>query len=216
MMKQARPGWGVTWFVRITGAWAALPLLKPKVYCKNKEIQGKKLKKPSILVSNHVSLMDFVLYLFVFWRNFVHFQVAEVMFNKSKFMSWLLFKLGCIRVDRDQFDFGFIGDSLELLDKGEVIGIFPSGRLPIDGKPFPFKPSVIFIALRTDAPIIPVYTDGQYGLFKRARVVIGEPIYIRDYCQTNEPSQQELEALTQMLEDKVYALRDCIEERFRK
>ena len=216
MMKQARPGLGVTWFVRITGAWAALPLLKPKVYCKNKEIQGKKLKKPSILVSNHVSLMDFVLYLFVFWRNFVHFQVAEVMFNKSKFMSWLLFKLGCIRVDRDQFDFGFIGDSLELLDKGEVIGIFPSGRLPIDGKPFPFKPSVIFIALRTDAPIIPVYTDGQYGLFKRARVVIGEPIYIRDYCQTNEPSQQELEALTQMLEDKVYALRDCIEERFRK
>lgn len=215
-MKQARPGLGVTWFVRITGAWAALPLLKPKVYCKNKEIQGKKLKKPSILVSNHVSLMDFVLYLFVFWRNFVHFQVAEVMFNKSKFMSWLLFKLGCIRVDRDQFDFGFIGDSLELLDKGEVIGIFPSGRLPIDGKSFPFKPSVIFIALRTDAPIIPVYTDGQYGLFKRARVVIGEPIYIRDYCQTNEPSQQELEALTQMLEDKVYALRDCIEERFRK
>ncbi|MBO5784303.1 MAG: 1-acyl-sn-glycerol-3-phosphate acyltransferase [Clostridia bacterium] len=216
MRKQAHLGSGFTWFVRITGALAALPFFKPKVYCKNKEKQGKKLKKPSILVSNHISLLDFVLYLFVFWRNFVHFQVAEVMFNKSKFMNWLLLKLGCIRVDRNQFDFGFVGDSLELLDKGEIVGIFPSGRLPIDGKPFPFKPSVIFIALRTDAPIIPVYTDGQYGLFKRARVVIGEPIYIRDYCKTEEPDQQELDALTRMLEEKVYALRDCIEERFRK
>ena len=216
MRKQAHPSLGFTWFVRITGFWAALPFFKPKIYCKNAKIQGKKLKKPSILVSNHFSLLDFALYLFVFWRNFVHFQVAEVMFNKSKFMNWLLFKLGCIRVDRDQFDFGFVGDSLELLDKGEVVGIFPSGRLPIGGKPFPFKPSVIFIALRTDAPIIPVYTDGQYGLFKRARVVIGEPLYIRDYCKTEEPDQQELDALTRMLEEKVYALRDCIEERFRK
>lgn len=216
MRKQARPSRGFAWFVRITGALAALPFFKPKVYCENEEKQGKKLKKPSILVSNHVSLLDFVLYLYVFWRNFIHFQVAEVMFNKSKFMNWLLYKLGCIRVDRDQFDFGFVGDSLELLDQGEVVGIFPSGRLPIGGKPFPFKPSVIFIALRTDAPIIPVYTDGQYGLFKRARVVIGEPIDIRAYCQTTEPSQQELDTLTKMLEEKVYALRDCIKEKVRK
>ena len=216
MMKPARPSLGFTWFVRITGAWAALPFFKPKVYYQNKEKQGKRLKKPSILVSNHVSLLDFVLFLYVFWRNFVHFQVAEVMFNKSGFMRWLLYKLGCIRVDRDAFDFGFVGDSLELLDKGEIVGIFPSGRLPIGGKPFPFKPSVIFIALRTDAPIIPVYTDGQYGLFKRSRVVIGEPIDIHRYCQTTEPTTQEIEELTRMLEEKVYALRDCIEEEVRR
>ncbi len=215
-MRRIRPSLVVTWFVRITGALAAIPFFKPKVYYQNKEKQGKKLPKPSILISNHVSLMDFVVYLFVFWRNFVRFQVAEVMFNKSGFMNWLLHKLGCIRVDRDAFDFGFIGDSLEALDNRQIVGIFPSGRLPINGKPFPFKPSAVFIALRTDAPIIPVYIDGQYGITKRTRVVIGEPIYIKDHCQSEEPSKEELAALTQMLEDKVYALRECIEERFRK
>ncbi len=215
-MRRIRPSLAVTWFVRITGALAAIPFFKPKVYYQNKEKQGKTLPKPSILISNHVSLMDFVVYLFVFWRNFVRFQVAEVMFNKSGFMSWLLYKLGCIRVDRDAFDFGFIGDSLEALDNGQVVGIFPSGRLPINGKPFPFKPSAVFIALRTDAPIIPVYIDGQYGITKRTRIVIGEPIHIKEYCQSEEPSKEELDTLTRMLEDKVYVLREYIEERFRK
>ncbi len=215
-MRRIRPSLVVTWFVRITGALAAIPFFKPKVYYQNKEEQGIKLPNPSILISNHVSLMDFVVYLFVFWRNFIRFQVAEVMFNKSGFMNWLLHKLGCIRVNRDAFDFGFIGDSLEALDNRQIVGIFPSGRLPINGKPFPFKPSAVFIALRTDAPIIPVYIDGQYGITKRTRVVIGEPIYIKEYCQSEEPSKEELAFLTQMLEDKVYALRECIEERFRK
>lgn len=215
-MGRVKPSRVVTWFVRITGAWAAIPFFKPKVYYQNKDMQGKSLPKPSIVISNHVSLLDFVVYLFVFWRNFIRFQVAEVMFNKSGFMSGLLYRLGCIRVDRDTFDFSFIGDSLDALDNGEVLGIFPSGRLPVNGKPFPFKPSAVFIALRTDAPIIPVYTDGQYGLTKRTRIVVGEPIYIKDYCQSPEPSREELETLTHMLEDKVYALRGYIEERFRK
>ena len=100
--------------------------------------------------------------------------MAEVLFNKGKMFSWFLYKIGGIFVNRDACDFTFVDDSLHVLDRKGVVGVFPQGRLPVGGKPFPYKPGIVLIALRTDAPIIPVYTDGNYGLFKRAHIMIGE------------------------------------------
>lgn len=203
-------------FVKITGIIPALIFLKPKIHYIDKSKQGTKLPSPCILMSNHQSLLDFVLYLVVFPFRTIRFLMAEVLFNKNKLFSWFLYKIGGIKVDRNAFDFGFIGDSLEVLDKGGTIGIFPESRLPINGVHFPFKPSVVFIALRTDAPIVPVYTDGNYSIFKRANIMIGEKINIKDFCCGDNPSQQNLEELTKILEEKVLHLQKELENRIGK
>ena len=129
-----------------------------------------------ILVSNHKSLMDFVLYLILFFGKTVRFLMAEVLFNKGKLFANFLFAIGGIYVNRDACDFSFMNESVNILKKGGVVGVFPQGRLPVGGKPFPFKSGITYIALRSERPIVPVYTDGNYGIFKRARVVIGTPI----------------------------------------
>lgn len=195
-------------FAKITGYLPALLFFKWKVY--QEDGATRRLPKPCILVSNHRSLMDFVLYLCMFPGRTLRFLMAEVLFNKSRAFSRFLYALGGIRVDRDVYDFGFIGESLEVLDRGGIVGIFPESRLPVNGVPFPFKSSVVQIALNTDAPIIPVYTDGNYGLFKRAHVVIGAPIYLSELRKEGQAPFTQRAELTQYLQDKVYSLRELI------
>ncbi|MBR2476680.1 MAG: 1-acyl-sn-glycerol-3-phosphate acyltransferase [Clostridia bacterium] len=203
-------------FVKLTGVLPAYLFLKPKVYKVNKSSK-RFLPKKAILMSNHVSLLDFVLYVLIFlWRN-IYFLIAEVMFNKGKLFAWFLYKIGGIFVDRNACNFSFVEESLDVLENNGVVGIFPQGRLPVNGKPFPYKPGIVLVALRTDAPIVPVYTDGNYGLFKRTHVIIGEEIYLKDYINHDgEVTNEEIASLTKMLEEKNYALKEELEKRMCK
>ena len=198
-------------FVKLTGIIPALIFLKPRV--RLEKGAKRSLAYPSIMVSNHQSLLDFVLYLVIFPFQTIRFLMAEVLFNKGKLFAKFLSLIGGIRVDRDAFDFGFVSDCIEVLDKGGILGVFPQGRLPVGGKPFPFTVSTAFIAKNANAPIVPVYTDGNYGIFKRANVVIGKPFYITDYVKEGESEEESLKRLTAILEEKVYALKDEIEKR---
>ena len=193
-------------FVKLTGVVPAWLFLKPRV----RKAAGAKRRmlKPCILVSNHISLMDFVLYTLVFPLRTMRFLVAEVLYNRAKFLKVFLNLIGSIRVDRDAKSFDFVSNALQVLDDGGTVGVFPQGRLPLKGQKFPFTVSTAYIALHTDAPIVPVYTDGNYGLFKRAGVVIGAPIHLRDYCKEGLGEQEQLAFLTKILEEKVYALKE--------
>ncbi len=214
-MRKTKTNRLVLGFVKLTGIIPALLLFKPKVYCMNDTCK-RRLPKSAILMSNHTSLLDFVLYLVVFPFRTIHFLMAEVLFKKGKAFAWFLYKIGGIFVDRDACNFSFIDDSLDVLDKNGIVGIFPQGRLPIDGKPFPYKPGIVLVALRTDAPIVPVYTDGNYGVFKRAHIMIGEKIYLRDFVSSENVSDEELNKLTKMLEEKNYELKAELEKRMNK
>ena len=199
------------WFIRlatglakVTGFVPAWLFFKPRLTLAPGA--KRRLPKGCILVSNHRSLMDFPLYLVIFPFRTIRFLAAEVLFNKGKFMAALLHGLGCIRVDREGKSFGFVSDAIEVLDGKQTLGIFPEGRLPVDGKPFPFTVSTAFIATHSDALIVPVYTDGSYGLFKRANVVIGEAFDLKAHCQKGLSEQEQLEQLTALLRDRVYDL----------
>ncbi len=198
-------------FVKLTGLLPAWLFFKPRV--KRLHRNGSPLSTPCILVSNHTSLLDFVLYLLVFPFHTIRFLMAEVLFNKGKVFAGFLRAIGGIRVDRDTYDFGFVADAIEILDQRGIVGIFPEGRLPQRGKVFPFTVSTAFIALHApEVPIVPVYTDGNYGLFKRAEVVIGKPVFLADYCQDGLDDAAQLQQLTDRLHNLVYALKEELSE----
>lgn len=212
-MRRKKVNYAVLWFTKLTGVIPALLFFKPKVYYVDKRVQGRHLPKGSILMSNHISLMDFVLYLMVFFGNTVRFLMAEVLFGKSKVFSWLLYSLGGLYVNRYTYNISAISKSVEILKKGGVVGIFPQGRLPVGEKPLPFKSGIAYIAIYADSPIIPVYTDGNYGLFKRAKMVIGTPIYLKDYLNGERDDKNEFERLAAVLEEKTYELKEFLESR---
>lgn len=193
-------------FVKLTGAVPAWLFLKPRVHLAPGA--KRRLPKNCILVSNHISLIDFVLCILVFPLRTVRFLIAEVLYNRSKLLAVFLRAIGGIRVERDKMSFDFVSDALEVLDKGGAIGVFPQARLPLKGQQFPFTVSTAFIALKTSAPIIPVYTDGNYGITKRANLVIGEPLQLADHCKEGLSENDQLDHLTKLLEAKVYALKE--------
>ena len=205
-MRRFRQNMFLTYYFKVTGFLPMWVFLKPSIRYMNSKF--KPGKQPFILVSNHLSLLDMPLYWIRFFGTNLRFTVAEVMFNKGRYMNWMLHRMGCIKVDRNAYDFSFIEDSIDCLDSGESVGIFPSSRLPVDGKPFPFKPSVAIIALESDAMILPCYTDGNYGLFKRAHVMIGDPVKATDLLEgkTDLPKTEQLKLITENLEKLVDSL----------
>ena len=209
------------WFInlflgltKLTGYIPALIFFKPRIY-REKGVK-KRLPKSFILVSNHKSLLDFALCLVIFPFRTIRFLMAEVLYNKGKFFSFLLNAWGGIKVEREGRNFSFVADSLEVLDDGGIVGIFPEGRLPVGGKPWPFTTSTAFIALHCDAPIVPVYTDGNYKLSKRVHVCIGKPFFVSDYLKDGLNEQEQIEHITSVIENKVYELKDIVETGNRK
>ena len=123
---------------------------------------------------------------------------------------------GAIKVDRNAQDYAFISKSVEILKKGGVVEIYPEGRLPDqknDVPPLPFKPSAVYIALESGAPIIPVYTNGKYFTKARARVVIGEPIRVEDMYDCTLSEKENIENINTHLRNTIIQLGEELERR---
>lgn len=167
-----------------------------------------------MIVSNHTTLFDFIALVFTFFWRTLRVQMAEVLF-KNKFIGFLLKMLGGIYVNRSIFTLGFISQSVDILDKGGVVGIFPESRLPKKGeeRPLPFKSSAAYIALSSNAPVIPVYSNGLYFSKKRARLIIGKPMYMSDFIDDNLSEKENLRNATEALRDKIIELERLLNEK---
>ncbi|MBP5177715.1 MAG: 1-acyl-sn-glycerol-3-phosphate acyltransferase, partial [Clostridia bacterium] len=56
-------------------------------------------------------------------------------------------------------------------------------------------------------PILPVITDGPYTLFKRTRVIYGDPIYLSDYFTGENPTGEDVVRLNEIVYEKVKKLK---------
>ena len=69
------------------------------------------------------------------------------------------------------------------------------------------------IALRANVPIIPVIIDGNYGVFKRAHVIIGKKIYLTDYCTSLNPTREEILKINETVQNKALELKSELDRR---
>jgi len=194
----------IIWFVKITGFLPEVLYFKRKVYYENRKRQSRKIKGPAIIAANHTSLLDFVVLFFTFFGRSCRFVAAEVVYESGKLMPWFLKVLGAIRVDRSSGDVSFLATSIDTLKKGGVVIVFPESRLIKDGDSEAFKPSVVYMALQSGAPVIPVWFEGKYGLFKRAKLMIGEKMYLGQYCDTVDPSPEKAKEIAGLLQKKIF------------
>jgi len=194
-------------FVKITAYPVQKAVFRTKVYYEDKRVQRRHIKGKAIVISNHTSVWDYAIYLFVFFTRTFRCQMAEVLFEKQP-LGLFLKMMGGIFVNRNAFDFGFVSKSQEILDKGGVVGIFPESRLPLknEKRPLEFKPSAAYLALLSGAPVIPVFTNGKYFTRQRARVIIGTPIDAQALTDSKLSEKENLAAVTKALRDKIIDL----------
>ena len=197
------------WFFKITGYLPQLFAFRTKVHYEDRTVQDRRIKGKAIVISNHNGLMDFAVLMFVFWRRTLRCATAELMYEKNIFVTAILHLVGCVRVDRNTHDFSFLGKMTKILERGGVVEIYPEARLPDregDVKPLPFKPSYVYLAMESGAPIIPVYNNGEAFSKKRTRVIIGKPIYIEELYNESISEKENIDNINQYVRNRIIEL----------
>jgi 1-acyl-sn-glycerol-3-phosphate acyltransferase len=158
---------------------------------------------PAILVANHTSMAD----MFVI-STAIRPWVCWVA-KKELFKSWILSKslhlLGCIPVDRAKADTKAARGIIKALREQQIIGIFPQAHRVSPDKLALVSPhpGAVHFAGKTGAPLLPVAIDGQFGIFRKVRVVFGKPFHMEN---KNHYSSSEMEGLTRQLMQRIYGL----------
>ena len=140
---------------------------------------------PLIVINNHVNWLDAVLTFLFAPRHVVGFSKAENFENPL--MAPLVRFGGAIPVRRGTPDVAAIRQALDALTAGKALLIDPEGTRSHHGRLQPAHSGVVFIALRSGAPILPVAIWGQerfwHNLFRLRRthvhLRVGYPFYLR-------------------------------------
>ena len=184
-----------------------VPIL-PTFYFKTKIVgrKNRRFEGNVILMCNHTSMWDAVLLFCTFWTKTFYFLSAALLFNRSKRFTWFISTLGAIKVERTKTDMFAINSAIETLEQGKSLMIFPEGLRSLDGTILKFQPGAAIVALITGTPIIPAFIGGNYGLFKQAKLVIGEQIVLTRRDKNKYPSQEEIVEATQLLRNTIIEL----------
>ena len=188
--------------------------LKKKVYYEGKK--NKEWKKGGkLIIANHYNFFDYVLDAFLAFPRKLTAVCSEIPF-KSKLLRFGMKFFGAIQANRITRDMSFIPKCAAVVKKNQLAIIYPEGKNTPDGKIQQFKLSYLLIAHQANAPIVPIISDGNYGVFKRVRVIIGEPIdisqFISDDYETHLPPREQLNAANDYIFNKVLQLREKLEE----
>ncbi len=196
----------------ITGYPAQLLFFKKKIYYENERAKGRTFRGGALVVSNHFNPLDYVANVFVFFPRKLCVVASEDAF-RNKLQSFGMKFWGGIQANRVTGNMSFIRESINEIKKGNLVQIFPEGHNTPDGKIHPFYPSYVLIPLHSKAPIIPVVTDGNYGLFKRTHIIVGEAIDLSEHIEGKRHTSEELHGLNDMVFNRVLELREELERR---
>ncbi|EPC01807.1 hypothetical protein L861_21515 [Litchfieldella anticariensis FP35 = DSM 16096] len=157
------------------------------------------VRGPALVVCNHVSFMD-ALVLGGASPRPLRFLMDQPIYE-SPWLNWWFRIVGAIPVDSDRRDPGNVRRALNevshALREGEVVMLFPEGRLTPDGEIQGFRRGLEMILSRDPVPVVPAGLAGLWGSWTshyggraltkpprrfRARVALsfGEPLSSRE------------------------------------
>ena len=168
---------------------------------------------PCVVACNHVSYVDAVV-ISAYVRRPIRFVMDHRIFE-TPFMGFIFRAMRAIPIAPAKEDAArkeqAFAEARAALGEGEIVGIFPEGRLTPDGELQPFRPGIERILEETPVPVVPMALSGLWGsffsrsyqgkamrrwrgAFSRIALAVGEPI---------PPSQ----VTPEMLRERVLALR---------
>src|ERR671933_170327 len=154
---------------------------------------------PVILASNHRSFLDpFVIAVMV--RRPIYFVAKKELFLFRPVVSWMLSALGAFRIDRGASDQEAMATARAILERGEIVLMFPEGTRIRPGSLGLPKRGVGRLALETGAPVVPVAVVGTEAVRKgwrirphKVRIRVGRPL---TFPRVERPSPQLAAAVT--------------------
>ncbi|GHU72838.1 hypothetical protein AGMMS49992_09660 [Clostridia bacterium] len=141
-----------------------------------------------ILVSNHINSWDPIMLAIALKRWEVGYMAKESLFKFAP-LAWLLKRVHAIKVMRNGTNLTAMREALARLREGRPVGIFPEGHRFQTGKIQPLETGVALLAMGTDAPVLPAFVSGEYGLRKGVHIRFGPLISLADLRRLPKDSQ---------------------------
>lgn len=158
-----------------------------------------------VVCSNHSNNLDPVVISMFFPRR-ISWMAKKELFD-NKFISFIGKNVGAFPVNREEVDIGAVKNSLKILKEDRVLGIFPEGtrvkKMNLDNA----KSGVSLLAIRSKAPVLPIYIEASYKLFSKVKIHIGEPLYLYKDIE-NKPTPEEYKELSKYILSHIYSLKD--------
>jgi 1-acyl-sn-glycerol-3-phosphate acyltransferase len=122
---------------------------------------------PAVVVCNHVSFVDALVIMaackrpirFVMDHHIFRWPVLNFVFRTSKAIPIASAKENPAMMEKAFDEVG------KALDAGDLIGIFPEGKITADGNINPFRPGITRILARNPVPVVPMALRGLWGSF---------------------------------------------------
>ncbi len=140
---------------------------------------------PVLVVANHISGLDPLLMIAASHRP-LRFLMAREEYRRFG-LQWLFRAVGCIPVERDGNTHRALAAARRALQRGEVVALFPHGRIHLDHEtPVRLKRGIAHLARLSGAPVVALRIDGVRGagrtlgavvLRSRARLTVFPPLY---------------------------------------
>ena len=130
---------------------------------------------PYVLIANHRHALDPVVMAWCIPKRQVVF-LAKKEVGKNKLIGNIMMRMHCILVDRHNTDMGAMRTCMQAIKKKKILLIFPEGTRHHEGQMEQIESGTSLIAMRSKAPIIPVYFDKKLSFFRRTHMYVGDQI----------------------------------------
>ena len=160
-----------------------------------------------IVCANHKSLLDPIFLAIAIPRD-LYFMAKKELFDVPILKSALK-SLGAFPVDRFGRDLKALRYSVPLLKDSKTLGIFPEGTRVDESKRENVKDGVAFIAIKSDADIVPVEIVSSYKPFKKTNILVKQPIRVNDFKSMKNKVAMKL--MTDKVYEKIYENHTIIE-----
>lgn len=151
-------------------------LLFPTIFKKTKNIP----KGRAIFICNHKSNIDPIILILSTWRK--QFFLAKKELFKNKFLKLVMKIANAIPIDRGKTDLSAIKKGINVLNKGNVLTIFPEGtRNKTESELSEVKAGAALFAIKTKTPIIPIWIEKKPRIFRLNSVKFGTPFYLEEF-----------------------------------
>ena len=160
--------------------------------------------RPVVLCANHAHAIDPFLICLALPRRVPVRIMAKKELMSVPFIGWLIRNLGAFGVDRGHSDLSAVKTAIQTIRDGAHLLVFPEGtRVEHEGDVQP-KGGVVMIAMRTGAPLLPVYAGKKRKLFHMTHIVFGEPYEAR--TATRHGTAEEYQEYADEIVRRAYAL----------
>ena len=179
LISATRPALGLFWKFRFIGAVESIPS-----------------KGPALVVANHACFLD-PWFLCLNSPRRIRFLITREWYYKSP--GWRRFFAAQGTVPVQEGPDATVKSVCEWLSRGEVIGVFPEGRISPDGRMQKFRTGICHLAAYSGVPVIPVGIVGAYQSLPRQRrfprpgpvtMRVGEPVRFPRSPWTEKPPNE--------------------------